>query len=216
MCMLFVLVDIGRPDRVWHLIPFVGSLNLPSSLLAWDVLVLNGYLVLNLVIVTHLLYTAYHRRPYRSQVRRSAAPVLDPGRGRHPHRHRLRLQRHRGPTVLELVDPGAALPRLGLLLGPGDSADPVPDPAGAPPRIQIKDEAIWKIAELMAYAMFLNLFLFGAEIFREYYSDDPPPHPHPVPLQRCSRPQCSRSVRLGVADLQRDCLSAVPDPGYTP
>jgi Ni/Fe-hydrogenase subunit HybB-like protein len=37
--------------------------------------------------------------------------------------------------------------------------------------IEIKDEAIWKIAELMAYAMFLNLFLFGAEIFREYYSD---------------------------------------------
>jgi molybdopterin-containing oxidoreductase family membrane subunit len=36
--------------------------------------------------------------------------------------------------------------------------------------IEIKDEAIWKIAELMAYAMFLNLFLFGAEIFREYYS----------------------------------------------
>ncbi len=37
--------------------------------------------------------------------------------------------------------------------------------------IKIKDEAIWKIAELMAYAMFLNLFLFGAEIFREYYSN---------------------------------------------
>jgi molybdopterin-containing oxidoreductase family membrane subunit len=37
--------------------------------------------------------------------------------------------------------------------------------------IHIKDEAIWKIAELMAYAMFLNLFLFGAEIFKESYSD---------------------------------------------
>ncbi len=38
-------------------------------------------------------------------------------------------------------------------------------------RFEIKDEAIWKIAELMAYAMFLNLFLLGAEIFKEYYSD---------------------------------------------
>jgi Ni/Fe-hydrogenase subunit HybB-like protein len=37
-------------------------------------------------------------------------------------------------------------------------------------KIKIKDEAIWKIAELMAYAMFVNLFLFGAEIFTEYYS----------------------------------------------
>ena len=26
--------------------------------------------------------------------------------------------------------------------------------------IKIKDEAIWKIAELMSYAMFINLFLF--------------------------------------------------------
>jgi molybdopterin-containing oxidoreductase family membrane subunit len=37
-------------------------------------------------------------------------------------------------------------------------------------RLRITNEAIWKIAELMAYAMFLNLFLFGAEMFREYYS----------------------------------------------
>jgi molybdopterin-containing oxidoreductase family membrane subunit len=36
--------------------------------------------------------------------------------------------------------------------------------------IQIKDEAIFKIAELMAYAMFVNLFLLGAEVFKEYYS----------------------------------------------
>ena len=38
-------------------------------------------------------------------------------------------------------------------------------------RFEIQDEAIWKIAELMAYAMFLNLFLHGAEAFKEYYSD---------------------------------------------
>jgi molybdopterin-containing oxidoreductase family membrane subunit len=37
-------------------------------------------------------------------------------------------------------------------------------------RIPIKDEAIWKIAELMAYAMFINLFLLGAELFKEFYS----------------------------------------------
>src|SRR5512138_1827351 len=43
MCLLFVLVDIGRPDRFWHLLPPVGSLNFPSSLLAWDVMVLNLY-----------------------------------------------------------------------------------------------------------------------------------------------------------------------------
>ena len=38
-------------------------------------------------------------------------------------------------------------------------------------RFNIPDAAIWKIAELMAYAMFVNLFLLGAEVFKEYYSD---------------------------------------------
>ena len=36
---------------------------------------------------------------------------------------------------------------------------------------EIKQEAIWKIAELMAYAMFINLFFFGAEVFKEIYSN---------------------------------------------
>src|SRR5574342_1287569 len=57
MAGLFVLVDVGRPDRLWHLIPGLGLLNVPASMLAWDVVVLNGYLVLNVVIVTWLLYT---------------------------------------------------------------------------------------------------------------------------------------------------------------
>jgi molybdopterin-containing oxidoreductase family membrane subunit len=38
-------------------------------------------------------------------------------------------------------------------------------------RFEIQDAAIWKIAELMAYAMFVNLFLHGAEAFKEYYSN---------------------------------------------
>jgi molybdopterin-containing oxidoreductase family membrane subunit len=38
-------------------------------------------------------------------------------------------------------------------------------------KFEIQDDAIWKIAELMAYAMFLNLFLHGAEAFKEFYSD---------------------------------------------
>ena len=37
-------------------------------------------------------------------------------------------------------------------------------------RFEIQDSAIAKVAELMAYAMFLNLFLHGAEAFKEYYS----------------------------------------------
>ncbi len=58
MCLLFVTVDIGRPDRFWHLIPKIGILNFPQSLLAWDVVVLNAYLVPQPVIAVYILLQA--------------------------------------------------------------------------------------------------------------------------------------------------------------
>jgi Ni/Fe-hydrogenase subunit HybB-like protein len=57
--MLFVIVDLGRPDRLWHMIPMLGRFNFPVSLLAWDVVVLSGYMVLNLAIPLLLLFTRY-------------------------------------------------------------------------------------------------------------------------------------------------------------
>ena len=36
--------------------------------------------------------------------------------------------------------------------------------------VEIDNKAIFKIAELIAYAMGINLFLLGAEIFKEFYS----------------------------------------------
>ena len=41
MCLMFVMVDIGRPDRFWHLIPPFGYLNFPRSVLAWDVMAVS-------------------------------------------------------------------------------------------------------------------------------------------------------------------------------
>jgi molybdopterin-containing oxidoreductase family membrane subunit len=59
MCLLFVVADLGRPDRFWHLIPGLGRFNFPISMLTWDVIVLNGYLLLNLHICGYLLYMKY-------------------------------------------------------------------------------------------------------------------------------------------------------------
>jgi molybdopterin-containing oxidoreductase family membrane subunit len=60
--MLFVVVDLGRPDRALHMLPIIGSLNFPQSMLAWDVLVLNGYLALNLAIPFYVHYCHYRGR----------------------------------------------------------------------------------------------------------------------------------------------------------
>ena len=68
MCLSFVVVDIGSPLNGWHLIPGIGFLNWPRSLLAWDVLVLNGYLALNLAIPFYILYSRYcGRQPNKTK-----------------------------------------------------------------------------------------------------------------------------------------------------
>lgn len=169
MCLLFILVDIGRPDRFWHLIPVVGKWNAPRSLLAWDALVLNLYLTLNLLIITHLLLRAFTRRRY------SVRFAL--------------------PLILFSIPLAVSIHTVTAFLYDGLVARPYWNSAILAPRflasafcsgpaiilvllqllrrytmLEIKDEALWKIAELMAYAMFINLFLFGAEIFREFYS----------------------------------------------
>lgn len=59
MCLMFVVADLGRPDRFWHLIPGIGRFNFPISMLTWDVIVLNGYLLLNLHICGYLLYMRF-------------------------------------------------------------------------------------------------------------------------------------------------------------
>ncbi len=64
MCLMFVFVDLGAPWKAWHLIPVIGLFNWPTSLLTWDVLVLNGYLVLNLAVPAYILFCHYnHREP---------------------------------------------------------------------------------------------------------------------------------------------------------
>lgn len=169
MSMLFVLLDIGRPDRIWHLVPFIGTLNWPLSMLAWDTIVLNIYLALNLVVVTYILYATYRGRRYNKQLVyilvllsipsaisiHTVTAFLYNGLGARPFWNASILAPKflasafcSGPAILVIVF--QILQRT--------------------TRFEIRDEAIWKIAELMAYAMFINLFLTGAEVFKEFYT----------------------------------------------
>jgi Ni/Fe-hydrogenase subunit HybB-like protein len=169
MCGLFVMVDVGRPQNAWHLIPGIGRLNVPSSLLGWDVLVLNGYLLLNIVIVTNLLFALF--------------------RGQEPNKKVFY------PLVLLSIPAAIGIHTVTAFLYNGFPARPFWNASILAPRFlasafcsgpavllilmqllrkftrfEIQDSAIWKVAELMAYSMFLNLFLLGAEVFKEYYS----------------------------------------------
>ncbi|MEJ1298175.1 MAG: NrfD/PsrC family molybdoenzyme membrane anchor subunit [Candidatus Sedimenticola sp. (ex Thyasira tokunagai)] len=63
MCLLFVTAHMGRPDRIWHIIPVIGIYNWPNAMLTWDVLVLTGYLILNLVGGFYFLFKKYTDQP---------------------------------------------------------------------------------------------------------------------------------------------------------
>jgi len=61
MVMMFVFAHMGRPDRLWHMIPPWGIYSF-SSMLGWDVLVLTGYLVLNIICGFYYLWCKYAGR----------------------------------------------------------------------------------------------------------------------------------------------------------
>lgn len=170
MCMLFVFVDVGSPLRLWHMLPLVGKLNFPSSLMAWDFFVLIIYFLLNLGIVTYLLYKHFSNKEYKKSILY--------------------------PLILFSIPMAISIHTVTAFLFNGLAARPYWNTALLAPKFlasafcsgpavllilfqilkrtttfRIKDEAIWKIAELMAYAMFINLFFFFSEVFKEVYSD---------------------------------------------
>ncbi len=169
MCGLFVLVDMGRPDRLWHLIPWIGHWNGPGSILAWDALVLNLYFLLNFVIVTHILFRGFNGREYS---KRFATPLILLSIPAAVSIHTVTAFLYNGMAARPYWNSAILAPRFlasAFCSGPAIMLILLQVVRKIMP-IEIKDEALWKIAELMAYAMFVNLFLFGAEIFREYYS----------------------------------------------
>jgi len=170
MCMLFVLVDIGRPDRLTHILPIVGSLNVPSSLLAWDVLVLNIYFLLNLGVVTYLLVSLFRGRTPNPYIFNPLVFFSIP----------MAVTIHSVTAFVYNGLPGRPFWNASLLAPKFLASAFCSGPAimlillqilRKTARLDIKMEAIWKIAELMAYAMFLNLFFLVAEVFKEVYSD---------------------------------------------
>jgi molybdopterin-containing oxidoreductase family membrane subunit len=169
MCLIFITVDMGQPLRAWHILPVIGSMNFPSSLLAWDVLVLNGYLVINVSIAFYVLYRLSIGKEYKMSVI--------------------------GPLIILSIPWAVSIHTVTAFLYNGLSARPFWNASILAPRflasafcsgpaimlvlfqiirkkseVEIDDRAIFKIAELIAYAMGLNLFLLGAEVFKEFYS----------------------------------------------
>ena len=170
MCILFVVVDVGRVDRLWHVIPFIGIMNFPSSLLAWDIIVLNGYLGINLFISFYVLYKMAHSKDYDIQVIKPLIMLSIPWA---ISIHTVTAFLFNGLAARPFWNASILAPRF---LASAFCAGPavmliVFQIIRKVSKIEIEDKAIFKIAELMAYAMGINLFLLGTEIFKEFYSN---------------------------------------------
>ena len=170
MCLLFVTVDIGHPERFWHLIPKVGILNFPRSLLAWDVVVLNTYLALNLTISVYILYNLYYKREPNKNF---TTPLLLLSIPSAISIHTVTAFLYNGLGARPFWNSSILVPRFlasAFCSGPAFMIL-IFFLVRKYTRFKIEDKAIQKVAELIAYAMFINLLLLGAELFKEFYTD---------------------------------------------
>jgi Ni/Fe-hydrogenase subunit HybB-like protein len=169
MCLAFVTVDLGRPDRFWHLIPGVGQFNFPASMLSWDVLVLNGYLLLNVHICGYLLYCRYqNKKPSRwfyipfvflaivwAVSIHTVTAFLYVGLGGRPFWNSSIV----GPRFLaSAFTAGPALIILALQI-----IRRVTD-------YRITDRALLTLRGIVQVSMLINVFLLINEVFKEFYS----------------------------------------------
>ncbi len=169
MAMLFVFVDLGRPERIWHIIPFAGSPNLPRSILAWDFVVLNGYLALNIFAVSYIGCKRYFGEPPKKRVIIPLVIVSIPWAIAV---HTVTAFVYNGMGARAFWNASILAPRFlasAFCSGPALMII-VFQILRKIMNFEIQNKAIFKIAEIIAYAMGINLFLMLAEIYKEYYT----------------------------------------------
>ena len=167
MCLLFVTVDLGRPDRFMHLF---WRFNFPMSMLTWDVIALNGYLLLNLHICGYLIYCAYCER--------APSPIFYV------------------PFVFLAIAWAVSIHTVTAFLYVGLGGRPFWNSAIIAPRFlasafaagpafiiltlqivrrftnhQVKNEALYTLRGIVQVAMIINMFLLACELFTEFYTD---------------------------------------------
>nr|WP_321358695.1 NrfD/PsrC family molybdoenzyme membrane anchor subunit [uncultured Draconibacterium sp.] len=169
MCIAFIVVDIGNPLRFWHMLPLVGTMNFPYSMLSWDFFFLLAYLIINLTVVTHLLYSIFYKKTYNKKMVQIIVLISIP----------MAVGIHTVTAFLYNALPARPFWNSALLAPRFLASAFCSGPAiliilfqilRKITKFEIQDKAIWTIAELMVYAMFIYLFFTIAELFKEFYS----------------------------------------------
>lgn len=167
MCGLFIFVDMGQPSRILNIILHPT----PNSVMFWDMLVLNGYLFLNLLIGWTVLGAEhkgvgppawvkpfiYLSIPWAVSIHTVTAFLYAGLPGRHFWLTAIMAARFlasafaSGPALLII---------LCLLVRKYSKFDP-------------GREAIQGLGKIVTYAMIANVFFLGLELFTAFYSSIP-------------------------------------------
>ncbi|AXT55189.1 polysulfide reductase [Aquimarina sp. AD1] len=169
MCLAFVVADMGGPSVLWHMIPGIGVFNFPASMLTWDVIVLNGYLFINITIPFYILFKHYQGKDANPKVYVPGAILsvfwavgihlitafLYQGLQARPFWNNALL----GPRFLaSAFAAGPALIILVLAMIRNFT------------EFKIEDKTIKKIAKIVTVAAQINLIMLVSELFKEFYS----------------------------------------------
>jgi Ni/Fe-hydrogenase subunit HybB-like protein len=167
MCLLFIIVDLGQPMRIFNVWLYPTF----HSVLFWDTIVLNGYLLLNIIIGWNVLEAErngthypgwlkpliYLSIPWAVSIHTVTAYLYCglPGRG-------YWLTAILAPRFLSSAFAAgpALLTLLCLFIRKVTKFDP-------------GREQIQTLAKIVAYAICLNVFFFICEIFVAFYSNIP-------------------------------------------
>lgn len=173
MCLLFVFVDLGNPTRIMNVILYPSL----KSILFWDMIVLNVYMLLNIIIGWNVLAAERKGVHYRQWIKvliyisipwafsiHTVTAFLYAGiPGRHYWLTAIMAARFlssafcAGPALLILL---CLIVRKVTKFDPGK-------------------EQIGTLAIIVTYAMILNVFFFMLEVFTAFYSQIPG-HMHPI------------------------------------
>ena len=167
MCLMFILADLGSPQRAMNVL-FHPT---PNSILFWDMVVLNGYLLLNLFVGWNVLMAErksaptpqwvkpfiYISIPWAVTIHTVTAFLYAGIPGRHFWLTAIMAARFlasafaAGPALLILM---CMIVRKNTNFDPGE-------------------KQIRTLSGVVTYAMILNVFFFLLEVFTGFYSNIP-------------------------------------------
>ncbi len=167
MCLLFIMADLGQPTRALNVLLHPT----PNSMLFWDMIVLNGYLFLNILVGWVVLHSEYKGTKYPKWLKPFIWLSLP-----------WAISIHTVTAMLYCGLPGRHF-WLTAIIAPRFLASAF---AAGPSlllfialvlkrvtKFDLGDVARDKIITIIGYAAILNFFFLGLEFFVAYYSDIP-------------------------------------------